>query len=64
MYTFRAEIEIIGINPFVFVPEQILSEIFKQAGKEKGHIPVKGNINGKSINFLLSKERFVGRDKP
>ncbi len=45
MHLFNAEIEIIGINPFVFVPEKILASIFKQAGKDKGKIPVRGTIN-------------------
>jgi hypothetical protein len=43
--TFEAKIEIIGVNPFVFVPDKILKSIFEQAGKEKGHIPIKGTIN-------------------
>jgi hypothetical protein len=43
--TFKAKIEIIGINPFVFVPNNILKSIFEQAGKDKGHIPIKGTIN-------------------
>ncbi|SHG11644.1 protein of unknown function [Flavobacterium fluvii] len=42
---FEAKIEIIGINPFVFVPDAILQIIFKQAGKDKGFIPIKGTIN-------------------
>jgi hypothetical protein len=45
MHKFKAEIKIIGINPYVFVPEDILQKIFKQAGKDKGHIPIKGTIN-------------------
>ncbi len=45
MRTFNARIEIIGINPFVFVPDDILTDLFKQAGKDKGKIPVKGTIN-------------------
>lgn len=36
MDKFRAEIEIIGVNPFVFVPDDILQHILKQAGKAKG----------------------------
>lgn len=43
---FKAKIDIIGINPFVFVGEKILSNIFKQAGKDRGPIQVKGTING------------------
>ncbi|WP_207421354.1 hypothetical protein [Desertivirga brevis] len=36
MFKFTATIEIIGINPFVFVPDDILNSIFEQAGKSKG----------------------------
>ena len=42
---FNAEIEIVGINPFVFVPEKILHYIFKQAGKDKGKIPILVTVN-------------------
>ena len=45
MYKFKATIDIIGINPFVYVPEQILMEIYAQAGKDKGHIPVSVVLN-------------------
>jgi Bacteriocin-protection, YdeI or OmpD-Associated/Domain of unknown function (DUF1905) len=55
MYKFKAEIEIIGINPFVFVPEDILQQIFKQAGKDAGHIPINGLINGKPYRQTLVK---------
>lgn len=55
MYKFKAQIEIIGINPFVFVPHDILQEIFKQAGKESGHIPINGTINGKAYKQTLVK---------
>lgn len=54
-YNFVAEIKIIGINPFVFVPEEILKEIFKAFGKDKGQIPVKGSINGKPYKQTLVK---------
>jgi hypothetical protein len=52
---FKAKIDIIGINPFVFVPKKILKEIFKQAGKDKGHIPIRGMINGKFYQQTLVK---------
>lgn len=55
MQKFRAEIEIIGVNPFVFVPDDILQQIFKRAGKDKGHIPIKGNINDKPYKQTLVK---------
>ena len=52
---FKARIELIGINPFVFVPAKILKEIFKQSGKDKGHIPVRGSVNRKSYKQTLVK---------
>lgn len=52
---FRATIDIIGINPFVFVPELLLEKIFEQAGKNKGRIPVKGTINGQPYRQTLVK---------
>lgn len=56
--SFSAEIEIIGINPFVFVPERILDDLFSEFGKDKGPIPIKGTINGKSYQQTLV--RFAG----
>jgi hypothetical protein len=55
MIFFKVEIEIIGINPFVFVPDKILRELFKQAGKSKGHIPIHGTINGQQYKQTLVK---------
>ncbi|WP_010255703.1 YdeI/OmpD-associated family protein [Treponema primitia] len=55
IHKFKADIDMIGINPFVFVPENILKDIFKQAGKEKGPIPIKGNINDKPYKQTLVK---------
>ena len=52
---FTARLEIIGINPFVFVPEDILNEIFQAAGKCKSPIPVKGKVNGKPFKQNLMK---------
>lgn len=54
-YSFHATIEIIGINPYVQVPETILTEIFIQAGKNKGHIPVTGTVNGLPYQQTLLK---------
>ena len=45
MHKFKSEIAIIGINPYVTVPNEILSAVFVQAGKDKGPIPVHGCIN-------------------
>src|ERR1700751_6169830 len=55
MQQFKARIEIIGINPFVFVPGKILKEIFRLSGKDKGQIPVRGSVNRKSYKQTLVK---------
>ncbi len=55
MNAFRALLDIIGGNPFVYLPDEILESIFRQAGKRKGHIPVKGTVNGKSFRQTLVK---------
>ena len=52
---FTAKLEIIGINPFVFLPEKILNEIFGASGKNKSPIPVKGTVNGKEFKQNLMK---------
>jgi len=54
-YEFSATIGIIGINPYVFIPEEILSSIFIDAKKDKGPIPVKGTINEKTFTQTLMK---------
>lgn len=52
---FTAQLEIIGINPFVFIPEKILNEIFETSGKNKSPIPVKGTVNSKEFKQNLMK---------
>lgn len=55
MYNFKAEIEIIGVNPFVYVPHDILHKILNDAEKGKGYIPIKGTINDKPYKQTLVK---------
>lgn len=57
MHSFSAEIFIIGVNPFVFVPKEILYELFKTFGKDRGPIPVKGTVNGKDLTQTLVRYR-------
>jgi hypothetical protein len=61
MHRFKARIDIIGINPFVFVPEKTLKAIFKQAGTEKGPIPIRGTINGRPYQQTLVKYNGLWR---
>lgn len=57
MYHFKASLEIIGINPFVFIPDEILRSIFIEAKKEKGFIPICGTINGEKYIQTLLKHK-------
>jgi uncharacterized protein YdeI (YjbR/CyaY-like superfamily) len=57
-HKFSAEIEIIGINPFVYLPENILQAIFIEAKKDKGKIPVKIKIEGHE--FLQTLIKYSG----
>ncbi len=55
MNDFKAKIEIIGINPFVLLPSKVLKSLFKQAGRNKGPIPVRGTIDGHGFIQTLVK---------
>lgn len=46
MKRFSAILEIIGINPFVYLPEKVLAAVLKAADKDKGPIRVRGTVNG------------------
>lgn len=56
--TFRATLEIIGVNPYVFVPEAILAGILAEAGRSRGPIPVHGTVDG--APFRQTLVRFQG----
>ncbi|MBS1627137.1 MAG: YdeI/OmpD-associated family protein [Bacteroidetes bacterium] len=58
MYKFTSEINIIGINPFVFVPIKILEQLFKDAGKSKGFIPVCGTVN--KVAYIQTLVKYKG----
>ncbi|MCB0667229.1 MAG: YdeI/OmpD-associated family protein [Saprospiraceae bacterium] len=61
MEHFKARLEIIDMNPFVFVPPEILQRIFDQAGKDKSPIPVRGSVNNKKYIQTLVKFRGAWR---
>jgi hypothetical protein len=58
MQTFNANIELIGINPYVLPPDKVLAKLFEEAKKDKGPIPIKGSINGNPYKQNLV--RFKG----
>jgi hypothetical protein len=57
--TFRAKIFIIGINPYVLIPTAVLNQVFEQAGKNKGPIPIRGKLNGKP--FIQTLVKYSGQ---
>ncbi len=58
MEKFTAQLQIIGVNPYVSIPDDLLKKIFVQAGKDKGPIPIYGEVNGKPYQQTLMK--FAG----
>ena len=61
MIKFSAKIETIGVNPFVYLPENVLNEVFKQASKNKGKIPVKMKIDEHEFVQTLVKWKSAWR---
>jgi hypothetical protein len=61
MKKFSAHIDIIGINPFVPLPEKVLALICRQAGREKGPIRVRGTINKAPYRQTLVRYKGVWR---
>ncbi|MDB5013712.1 MAG: hypothetical protein JWQ25_1914 [Daejeonella sp.] len=56
--TFSAIIEIIDINPYVLLPDDVLEGIFQQANKRKSPIPIKGTIE--HFPFIQNLVKFRG----
>lgn len=52
---FSAVLDLIGINPFVYLPEVVLQAIFKEAGRSKSPIPVLGAVNARPYRQTLVK---------
>jgi mevalonate pyrophosphate decarboxylase len=59
MISFTAKIYMIGVNPYVLLPASALKELFKQAGKNKGPIPICMTINGHA--FIQNLVKFNGK---
>lgn len=53
MHKFTAPLKVIGVNPYVEVPEKILAAVFKKAGRDKGKFPICGEVNGKPYKQTL-----------
>ena len=60
-HPFEAELQIVGINPFVSVPGPILEAIFEAAGKRTGPIPIAGSVNGAPYQQSLVRHQGAWR---
>ena len=56
-HAFSATLEIVGVNPFVFVPARVLAALLRDAGREKGPIPICGTVNGAAYRQTLVRYR-------
>jgi hypothetical protein len=61
MYTFSTTVHKIDINPYVQVPDEVLWKLQQDAKKEKGPIPVKGTLQGKSFSTTVVRFRGMWR---
>ena len=59
VFTFSAKIYKLGINPVVDPPDNVLNALFKQAGRSKGPIPVRGLLNG--AEFIQTLVKYSGK---
>ena len=59
MKSFSSKIQIIGVNPYVLMPASVLKYLFEKVGTDKGAIPVKGKLNGKS--FIQNLVKYSGK---
>ena len=59
MQTFTAKINIIGVNPYVDVPEKILKLLQNEAKSQTKPVPVKGTVNGKP--FIQTIVKYAGK---
>jgi hypothetical protein len=59
LLSYKSKIFIIGVNPYVLVPAPILKAIFKEAGKDKGTIPVRGTLDGHP--YIQTLVRYSGK---
>src|SRR5688572_24126719 len=61
MAKFVGQIYLLGINPVVDPPERVLQRVFDEAGKSRGPIRVKGELNGTGFIQTLVRYRGVWR---
>lgn len=60
-HAFDAPLEIIGVNPFVRVPDEILAAILAAAGRDRGPVPVRGLVQDRQYRQTLVRYRGLWR---
>jgi hypothetical protein len=60
MKSFSAKILKLGINPYVDIPEKLLHDLFRQAGRTKGTLPVRGKLNGNKFKQTVVSTKAHG----
>jgi len=55
---FSAKVRIVDINPYVAIPDPVVHQLQRDARKEAGPIPVRGEVQGK--RFATTAVRFRG----
>ncbi len=58
VHSFTATLKILGVNPYVSLPEQVLASVLVAAGAHHGKIPVQGTVNGK--HYTQTLVRYAG----
>ena len=58
MRSFSSKILKLGVNPYVSIPEKVLYVLFRNAGKTKGPLPVRGILNGNK--FIQTIVKYQG----
>lgn len=58
MNEFTGELKLIGVNPYLEVPSEILATIFADAGVTSGPIQVKGELGGRP--YLQTLVKYAG----
>lgn len=61
MQIFIKKVAIIGINPYVEVPDNVIQQLLAQSEKNKGPIAVKGMLNGKPFIQTIVKYQGLWR---
>jgi hypothetical protein len=58
---FSARVHKLGINPCVDVPEPVVAALLRAAGKSKGPVPVKGELEGAPFEATVVRYRGAWR---